>query len=154
MTSILEDVYIDKLDDIVNKYSNTYNSTIKIKPVDGKWNAYIDSSKGIINKDPKFKIGDIVRISKYKNILQKITFKIGLNKFSWLEKLKILYRGHILLMILTEKKLLECFTKKSFEKQIKKFRIEKVIKRKGDKLCVKGKGYNNSFKRCIDKKKT
>ena len=71
MTSVLEDVYIDKLDDIVNKYSNTYNSTIKIKPVDGKWNAYIDSSKGIINKDPKFKIGDIVRISKYKNIFAK-----------------------------------------------------------------------------------
>ena len=71
MTSILEDVYIDKLDDIVNKYSNTYNSTIKIKPVDGKWNAYIDSSKGIINKDPKFKIGDIVRISKYENIFAK-----------------------------------------------------------------------------------
>ena len=63
-------LYIDKLDDIVNKYNNTYHSTIKTKPVDVKSNTYIDSSKEI-NKDPKFKINDIVRISKYKNIFAK-----------------------------------------------------------------------------------
>ena len=68
MTSISKNVYIDKLDDIVNKYNNTYHSTIKMKPVDVKSNTYIDSSKEINDKDPKFKIGDIVRISKYKNI--------------------------------------------------------------------------------------
>ena len=71
MTSISKNVYIDKLDDIVNKYNNTYHSTIKMKPVDVKSNTYIDSSKEINNKDPKFKIGDIVRISKYKNIFAK-----------------------------------------------------------------------------------
>ena len=71
MTSISKNVYIDKLDDIVNKYSNTYHSTIKMKPVDVKSNTYIDSSKEINDKDPKFKIGDIVRISKYKNIFAK-----------------------------------------------------------------------------------
>ena len=64
-------MYIDKLDDIVNKYNNTYHSTIKMKPVDVKSNTYIDSSKEINDKDPKFKIGDIVRISKYKNIFAK-----------------------------------------------------------------------------------
>ena len=64
-------MYIDKIDDIVNKYNNTYHSTIKMKPVDVKSNTYIDSSKEINNKDPKFKIGDIVRISKYKNIFAK-----------------------------------------------------------------------------------
>ena len=64
MTSISKNVYIDKLDDIVNKYNNTYHSTIKMKPVDVKSNTYINSSKEINDKDPKFKIGDIVRISK------------------------------------------------------------------------------------------
>ena len=68
MTSISKNVYIDKLDDIVNKYNNTYHSTIKMKPVDVKSNTYIDSSKEINDKDPKFKIGYIVKISKYKNI--------------------------------------------------------------------------------------
>ena len=61
----------DELDDIVNKYNNTYHSTIKVKPVDVKSKTYIDSSKEINNNDPKFKIGDIVRISKYKNIFAK-----------------------------------------------------------------------------------
>ena len=65
MTSISKNMYIDKLDDIVNKYNNTYHSTIKMKPVDVKSSTYIDSSQKINDKDPKFKIGDIVRISKY-----------------------------------------------------------------------------------------
>ena len=64
-------MYIDKLDDIVNKYRNTYHSTIKMKPVDVKSSTYIDSSKQINDKDPKFKIGDILRILKYKNIFAK-----------------------------------------------------------------------------------
>ena len=64
MTSISKYIYIDKLDDIVNKYNSTYHSTIKMKPVDVKSITCIDSSKEINNKDPKFKIGDIVRISK------------------------------------------------------------------------------------------
>ena len=64
-------VYIDKLDNIVNKYNNTCHSTIKMKPVDVKPNTYIDSSKVIKDKDPKFKIGDIFRISKHKNIFTK-----------------------------------------------------------------------------------
>ena len=54
MTSVSKNVSID----IVNKYNNTYHSTIKIKPVDVKSNTYIDFSKEINNKDPKFKIGE------------------------------------------------------------------------------------------------
>ena len=72
-TSVSKNVYIDKLDDILNKYNNTYHSTIKMKPVDVKSNTYIDSSKEINDKDPKFKVGDIVRISKYNIFLQKFT---------------------------------------------------------------------------------
>ena len=71
MISISQNVYINKLDDIVNKYNNTYHSTIKIKPADVKSRTYIDSNKEINNKDPKFKIGDTVRISKYKNVFAK-----------------------------------------------------------------------------------
>ena len=71
MTSVSEDLYIDKLDDIVNNYNNTYHSTTKMKPVDLKSSTYIDSSKEINNKDPKFKISGIVTISKYKIIFAK-----------------------------------------------------------------------------------
>ena len=71
MTSVSKNVYIDKLDDIVNEYNNTYHTTIKMKPVDVKDNTYIDSSKEVNDKDPKFKVGDHVRISKYKNIFAK-----------------------------------------------------------------------------------
>ena len=76
MTSISKSVYIDKLDDIVNEYNNTYHRAIKMKPVDVKDNTYIDSMelhshKEVNDKDPKFKVGDHVRISKYKNIFAK-----------------------------------------------------------------------------------
>ena len=70
-TSVPKNVCIDKSDNIVNKYNNTYYSTIKIKPIDVKSNTYIESSKEINNKNPEFEIGDIVRISRYKNIFVK-----------------------------------------------------------------------------------
>ena len=68
MTSALKTVYINKLDDIVNIYNNTYHSTIKMKYVDVKSNIYINSSKDINSEDPKFKIGGIVIRSKYNSI--------------------------------------------------------------------------------------
>ena len=71
MISIPKSVYIDKLEYIANKYNNTYFITIEMKPIDFKPNTYINSSKEINNKDPKFKIGDIVRISKCKKIFEK-----------------------------------------------------------------------------------
>ena len=79
MTSISKNVYIDKLDhDIVNEYNNKYHrmNETSMKPVDVKDNTYIDSmelhsSKEVNDKDPKFKVGDHVRISKYKNIFAK-----------------------------------------------------------------------------------
>ena len=60
-------MYIYKLDDIVSEYNNTYHRTIKLKPVDVKNSTYIDSNKEVKDKDPKFKVGDHIRISKYKN---------------------------------------------------------------------------------------
>ena len=68
MTAISKNICIDKLGNIVNEYNNTYHRTIKMKPIDVKDNIYIDFGKEVNDKDPKFKIGDHVRISKYKNI--------------------------------------------------------------------------------------
>ena len=71
MTSISKNVYIDKLDDTVRKYNNTYHRSIKMKPVDVKDNPYINFKKEVNDKNPKFKVGDQVRVSKYKNIFAK-----------------------------------------------------------------------------------
>ena len=71
MASISKNVYIDKLDGIEDEYNNTYHTTIKMKPIDVKDNTYINADKEINNKDPKFKVGDRVRISKYKNSFAK-----------------------------------------------------------------------------------
>ena len=71
MTSASKNKYIDKLHDIVDEYNNTYHRTIKMKPVAVKDNTYIDFKKEVNDKDPKFKVGDHVRISKYKNIFAK-----------------------------------------------------------------------------------
>ena len=71
MTSISKNVSIDKLDGIVNKYNNTYHKTIKMKSIGIKQSTYFESSKKTNYQEPKFKIGDIVRILKYKNIFAK-----------------------------------------------------------------------------------
>ena len=64
-------MYINKLDNIVNEYNNKYHRAIKMKPVDITDNTYIDSIKKVNDKDPNFKAGDHVRISKHKNIFAK-----------------------------------------------------------------------------------
>ena len=64
MTPISKNVCINRLDDIVNENNNTYHKTIKMKPVDVQDNTHIDSIKEVNDKDPKFKIGDYVRVSK------------------------------------------------------------------------------------------
>ena len=71
MTPISKNVCIDKLDDIVDEYNNTHHRTIKMKPIDAKDNTYINIGKEVNDKDPKFKVGDHVRLSKYKNIFAK-----------------------------------------------------------------------------------
>ena len=86
-----------------------------MKHIDIKYNTYIDFKKGVNDKDPKFKVGDYVRISKHKNIFAK-----GVNKFLYLKKLQIHFHGHMLLMISMMKKLLKNFMKKNYKKLIKK----------------------------------
>ena len=119
MTSISKNAYIVKLDDIVNEYNNAYHRTIKMKqPVDVKDNTYINFNKNVNDKNPKLKVGDHVRISKYKNIFAKgyspnwskevFVIKEVKNTVPWV------------LVILLVKKLLERFIKKNFKKQINK----------------------------------
>ena len=63
MASVSKNGHTDELDNIANKYNN--------RPADVNPNKYIDSSKENNERYPKFKIGDIGRISKYKNIFVK-----------------------------------------------------------------------------------
>ena len=84
MTSVSKNSYIDKLDDIVSKYNNTYHNTIKMKPVNVKSDTYIDYSKEINNKYPKLKVGDNVRTSIYKKKFAK-----GYNP-SWFEEVFVI----------------------------------------------------------------
>ena len=95
MTSISK----NKLDDIVNEYNNTYHTTIKMKPIDVKDNTYINTSKKINYKDIKFKVGDPVRISIYKNIFAKGYTPNWSEEVFIIKKLKILFGGLMLLMI-------------------------------------------------------
>ena len=121
MASIPKNEYIGKFNDIINKYNDTYNSTIKMKPVDLKSSTYIKTNKEINDKDPRFKIGDIVRISKHKNIFVKgNVLNWSEEVFGLLKKLKTLYSRYMLVVILKTKKLLECLTRMNCKKKSKK----------------------------------
>ena len=154
MTPISKHVYIDKLDDIVNEYNNTYHRTIKMKPVDVKDNTYIDFEKEVNDKDPKFKVGDHVRISKYKNIFAKGYTPNWSEEVFVIKKVKNAVPWTYVINDLNGEKLIGTF----YEKELKKanqreFRIDQVIKKKGDKLYVKRKSCDSSFKSWIDKKR-
>ena len=137
----------------VNKYKKTCHRTIKTKPVDVKDNTYIDFDKQINDKDPKFKAGDHIRISKYKNVFPKgytpkwseevFVIKKNKNTMPWTYVINNLNGGEIVGMF---------YEKKIAKKNQEKFRTEKLIRRKGDKLYVKWKDFNNSFKSWIHEK--
>ena len=146
MTSISKNVYIDKLDDAVNEYNNTYHKTIKMKPIDVKDNTYINIDKEVNNKDPKFKVGDYVRISKCKNIFAK-----GYNR-NWSEEvfvskeIKNTVPWTDVINDVKGEKIIGTFYGKELQKaNQEEFRIQKVIKKKGDNLYVKWKGYDHLF---------
>ena len=109
ITSISKNVYIDKLGDIAKEYNNIYHTSIKMKPVDVKDNKCIDFKKEINYKDPKFKVGDNVRISKYKNIFAKGYMPNWSEEIFMIRRVKNTHHGHILLMILMMKRLLDHF---------------------------------------------
>ena len=123
-----------------------------MKPVVVKLNTYIDCGKEINNKDPKFKIVDIVRIPKYENV-----FPIGYTP-NWSEEAFMIKKVKNTvpwtdINDLNGEEIVETFYENELQKtNEKEFRTEKVIKRKDDKLYVKWKEYNNLFNSCIDKK--
>ena len=143
MTSIAKNVYIDKLDDIVNKYSNTYHRTIKMKVVDVKGSIYIDFNKENNKQGPKFKVSD-VRISKYKNIFTNGYVPNWSEEVFAIKKVKNTVPRTCVISDLNGKEVIGTFQgKELLKRNQKEFRVEKVIKRKGNKLYVKWKGYNN-----------
>ena len=99
MTAVSKNVYFDVLDDIVNKYNNTVHRSIKMKPIDITYDSYAEYNEDSDEKDPKFKVGDHVKISNTETFLLKDILKIGQEKFLLLAKLKIRFRGLMLLVI-------------------------------------------------------
>ena len=153
MTSISKNVFIGKLDDIVDEYNNTYHTTIEMKPLDVKDNTYIDFKKEANDKDPKFKSGDHVRISKYKNIFAKGYMPNWFEEVSIISKIKNTVPWTYVINDLNGEEIIDTFYEKELQKtNQKEFRIEKVLKKKCDKLYVKWKDYDNSFNGWIDKK--
>ena len=141
------------LDDIVDKYNNTVHSSIKMKPKDVRDDNFIEYSEETNKKDPKFKVGDHVRISKYKNIFAK-----GYTP-NWSEEVFVVNKvqntvpwAYLINDLNGEEVKGNFYEKELHNSDQKEFRIEKVIKKKGDKLFVKWKGYDNSFNSWIDKK--
>ena len=159
MTAISKNVYFDVFDNIVNKYNNTVHRTIKMKPIDVKDNTYVDSmelhsKKEVNDKDPKFKVGDHVRISKYKNIFAKGYMPNWSEEVFVFKKVKNTVPWTYVINDLNGEEIIGTFYEKELQKtNQKEFRIEKVPKRKGDKLFVKWKGYYNSFNSWIDKER-
>ena len=132
-------MYIDKLDDIVNEYNNTYHRTIKMEPVDVKDNTYIDSIKSYSNdKDPKFKVGNHVRISRYKDVFAKGYTPNWSEEVFIIKKVKNTVPWTYVMNNLNGEEIFGTFYEKELQKTTQQeYRIEEVIKRKGDKLYVK-----------------
>ena len=157
MTAFSKNIYFDVLDDIVNKYNNTVNRTIKMKPIDITDDYFAEYNEDSMElhsnkKDPKFKVGDHVRISKYKNIFAKRYTPNWSEEIFVIKKIKNTVPWTYVINDLNSEEITGNFYEKELQKtNQKEFRIEKVLKRKGDKLYVKWKGYDNSFNSWINK---
>ena len=152
MTAVSKNVYYDVLDDVAKKYNNTWHSSIKMKPKDVGDNTYINTDKEINNKDPKFKVGDHVRILKYKNIFAKRYTPNWSEEVFVIKKVKNTVTWTYVINDLNGEEIAGTFYEKELQKtRQEEFRIKKVIRRKGNKLYVKWKGYDNSFNTWIDK---
>ena len=153
MTAISKNVYFDVLDDIVDEYNNTYHRTIKMKLIDVREDSFAEYNEESNEKDPKFKIGDHVRISKYKNIFSERHTPNWSVEIFVVKKIKNTAPWTYVISDLNGEEIVGSFYEKELQKtNQKEFRIVKVIKMKGNKLYVKWKGYNNSFNSWIDKK--
>ena len=140
MIAILKHVYNDKLDDIVKDYNNKYHKTIKMKPVDVKDNTYIDFKKEVNDKNPKFKLGDHVRISKYKNIFAKGYTPNWSEEIFVIKKVKNTVPWTYVINDLLGEEIIGTFYEEELQKtNQQEFRIEKITKRKGNNYMLNGK---------------
>ena len=115
-----------------------------MKPVDVKDNKFVDFNKEVNDKDPKFKVGDHVRISKYKNYFAKGCMPNWSEEVFVVSKIKNAVPWTYVINDLNGEEIIGTFYEKELQKtNQKELRIKKVIKRKGDKLFVKWKGYNS-----------
>ena len=134
MTAISKNAYFDVLDDIVDEYINTYHKTIKMKPVDVKNDSFAEYNEEYNEKDPKFKIGDHVRISKFKNVLAKGYSRNWSAEVFVIKKIKSTVPWTYVISDLNGEETVVSFYEKELERtDQKEFRIEKLIKRKGNK---------------------
>ena len=141
MTAILKNVYFDVLDDIANKCNNTINRTIKMKPIDVTSDSYAEYNEDFNKKDPKFKVGDHVRISQYKNIFAKGNASNWSEEGFVVSEIKNTVPWTYVVSDLNGEDITVRFYEKELQKTSQvKFRIEKILKRKCDKLYVKWKG--------------
>ena len=125
-----------------------------MKPADVKDNTYVDFKKEANDKDPKFKVGDHVRRSKYKNVFAKGYTRNWSEEVFVVSKIKNTVPWTYVTNDLIGWEIIGTFYEKELPKTSQKeLRIEKVIKRKGNKLYVKLKVYDNSFNSWIDKKR-
>ena len=153
MTAISKNVYFDVLDDIVNKYNNTVHKTIKMKPIDVTDDSFVEYSEKSNKKDPKFKVLDHITISKYKNIFAKGYAPNWSEDVFFINKIKNTGPWTYVINDLNGEEIIGSFYEKELQKtNQKEFRIEKILKKKSDKLYVKWKGYDNSFNSWINKK--
>ena len=152
MKALSKDVYFDVLDDIVNKYNKKVHRTIKMKPINVTSGSYAEYKEDSNEKDCEYKVGDRVRISKYKNIFAKEYAENWSEEVFVVSKIKNKVPWTYVISDLNGE-LLEDFIKKNCKKTSQeKFRTEKLLKRKGDKLYVKWIEYDNSINTWINKK--
>ena len=124
-----------------------------MKPTDFKSDSFAEYNEKSNKKDPKFKVGDHVRISKFKNVFAKGYTPNWSEEIFVVKKVKNTVPWTYVISDLNGEEIVGSFYEKELQKNNQKeFRIEKVIKRKGSKLYVKWKGYYNSFNSWIDKK--
>ena len=140
MAAVSKNVYIDKLDNIINEYNNTYR-TLKMKPIEVKDNTYIDSIKEVNNEDSKFKGGDHVRISKYKNIFVKGYTPNWFEEVFVIKEVKNTVPRTYAINGLNGEEIIETFCEKEQQKANQQgFRMEKVIKRKEKEINYMSNG--------------
>ena len=124
-----------------------------MKPIDVEDNTYIDSKKEVNDKDPKFQVGNHVKISKYKKTFAKGYTPNWSKEVFVFKKVKNTVPWTYVISDLNSEEIIGTFYEKELQKTNQhEFRIEKVIKKKSDQLYVKCKGYDSSFNSWIDKK--